>query len=218
MTSRKGRLPGVALLIAGALLLAGCASADKNQPMSTAAMNNTATTAKSNPTGPMAGMNMGSSTVASEVPSVNGIKPVAIRTLATSYWQDMEIQAQTMTPTPFVVFNGKTETMHRPAKNSSFHLMIMLTDRHTHYQIGYAGVWATIVNSQGRTVYSEVQWPMNSEYMGLHYGNNVPHLARGRYTLKLLITPPAEGRHLEYAHMWLTTDEVTAHFTWTPTK
>ncbi len=57
--------------------------------------------------------------------------------------------------------------------------MIMLTDRHTHFQIPYASVWATITNSAGKVVYNEQQWPMISEYMGTHYGNNVPHLAPG---------------------------------------
>ncbi|HTW11931.1 MAG TPA: iron transporter [Solirubrobacteraceae bacterium] len=200
-----------AALLAGALL-SGCASADKNAgAASTPSTTKTSGASTSN----MSGMNMGQ-TVATEVPSVGGIKPVTIRTLATSYWQDMEIQAQTMTPTTFVVFDNGTEITHRPPKNSSFHLMIMLTDRHTHFQIAYAAVWATIINSAGKVVYNSSQWPMNSEYMGIHYGNNVPHLPAGRYTLKLLISPPEEGRHLEYAHMWLKQHTVVQHFSWNP--
>ena len=61
------------------------------------------------------------------------------------------------------------------------------------FQIPYAGVWATITNSSGRVVYNERQWPMISQYMGSHYGNNVPHLASGQYKLKLLISPPASA-------------------------
>ena len=160
--------PALAIALA-AVLLAGCASADKQQ-----------TTAKQTSTTAMAGMNMagGSGTA---VPTVNGIKPVAIRTLATSYWQDMEIQAQTMTPVAFVVFTGDgKERTFKPPKGASFHLMVMLTDRHTHFQIPYAGVWATITDSAGKVVYNDQQWPMISEYMGTHYGNNVPHLAPGQ--------------------------------------
>ena len=145
-----------------AALLAGCASADK-QPATT--KQTTATTSA------MAGMNM----AGSAVPTVNGVKPVAIHTLATAYWQGMEIQAQTMTPVSFVVFTGDgKQRLFKPTKNASFHLMVMLTDRHTHFQIPYASVWATITSSAGKVVYNDQQWPMISEYMGTHYGNNVP--------------------------------------------
>jgi uncharacterized protein involved in high-affinity Fe2+ transport len=215
MRHRIKRLP---VALCAALLLAGCASADKTQP----AASNTAATTTTSTTSEMAGMNMGAGTVASEVPSVNGIKPVAIRTLTTSYWQDMEIQAQTMTPVPFVIFTSTgtkyKETMVKPAKDASFHLMVMLTDRHTHYQIPYASVWATILTSAGKQVYSDQQWPMISEYMGSHYGNNVTLPGPGKYTLKLLISPPVSARHVEYQHMWLQPHEVTSTFTWAPTK
>src|SRR5579862_4161882 len=101
-------------LIAAAL--AGCASADKNQTTAT----------KADAT---AGMNMSGG-----MPMADGVKPVAIRTLATSYWQDMKIQAQTMTPVAFMVFtgDGKQRTF-KPPKGAAFHLMVMLTDRHTHF-------------------------------------------------------------------------------------
>ena len=195
MTARRALAP---LLVA--LLLAGCASADKHPTAS----KQTSTTA-------MAGMNMASGS--------DGLKPVAIHTLATAYWQDMEIQAQEMTPVPFVVFTGNgTERTFKPPKHASFHLMVMLTDRHTHFQIPYAGVWATITNSAGKVVYNDPQWPMISEYMGTHYGNNVPYLAPGSYTLKLLISPPVSARHLEYAHVWQKQHAITEHFTWKPAR
>ncbi|HWD69686.1 MAG TPA: iron transporter [Solirubrobacteraceae bacterium] len=182
-----------------ALLLAGCASADKHQ----------STLTKSSS---MAGMNMATGTET----AVSGVKPVAIRTLATAYWQDMEIQAQTMTPVAFVVFTGDgRERLFTPPRGAAFHLMVMLTDRHTHFQIPYASVWASITNSSGKLVYNDQQWPMISEYVGTHYGNNVPHLAPGRYTLKLLISPPVSARHLEYRHVWRKQHAVIEHFTWT---
>jgi hypothetical protein len=158
---------------------------------------------------------MSGSAVSNALPAVDGIKPVAIRTLATSYWQDMKIQAQTMTPVSFVVFTGGgKERTFKPPKNAAFHLMVMLTDRHTHFQIPYASVWATITNSAGRVVYNDQQWPMISEYMGTHYGNNVPYLTPGRYTLKLLISPPVSARHLEYARVWQKQHAVIEQFTW----
>jgi uncharacterized protein involved in high-affinity Fe2+ transport len=204
-------------------LLAGCGSTDNQVAPSKPA-------AAKHATSSMAGMNMSSgstmagmgvadnSGVAAEVPSVNGIKPVASQVLATSYWQGMKIQARTMTPTAFVVFNGTHEKMMKPAKNASFHLMIMLNDRHTGFAIPYAGVWATILNSAGKVVYDNQQWPMLSAYMGSHYGNNVTLPGPGHYKLKLLISPPVSARHLEYQHVWQTKHAVTESFTWKPTK
>jgi hypothetical protein len=209
-----------AVLIATAL--AGCASADKNQPTTTAPKQSSGAgvSVSGSSAGAMAGMNMaGSSDVATEVPSVNGIKPVASQVLATSDWQGMQIQARTMTPTSFVVVDGNGhEQMFKATKSMSFHLMIMLNDAHTKEPIAYATVWATILNSKGATVFTERQWPMNSAYMGPHYGNNVTLPGAGRYTLKLLISPPVQGRHLEYAHVWLKQHEVVEHFTWKPTS
>jgi uncharacterized protein involved in high-affinity Fe2+ transport len=210
MSPRVGRV--LAALLAAAVL-AGCASADKH---------NTQTTAKDSTTGAstgMAGMKMtGDSAVATEVPSVNGIKPVASQVLATADWQGMEIQARTMTPTTFAVFDGSGhEEMFKANRKMSFHLMIMLDDQHTKVPIPYAGVWATIFNSAGKTVFSERQWPMLSAYMGPHYGNNVTLPGAGHYTLKLLISPPVAARHLEYAHVWLKPHVVVEHFTWKPT-
>lgn len=205
-----------------AALLAGCASADKNSPPAqttakVAATANTSSTASSS----MAGMNMGNNGVATEVPpSVNGIKPVASQELATATWQGMKIEARTMTPTTFVLVtdtsNGTKETVVRPTKKTSFHLMIMLDDEHTGVPIPYASVWATITTMSGKVVFDEQQWPMLSAYMGPHYGNNVTLPGPGHYILKLLISPPAAARHLEYKNVWLTKHTVTEKFDWNP--
>jgi hypothetical protein len=203
--------PVLAALLTGAAL-AGCASADKH-PSSTTAMQTT--TGSSG----MANMNMtGGSAAATAAPSVNGIKPVASQVLATADWQGMKVQARTMTPTSFVVVDGTgQEQMFKATRHMSFHLMIMLNDQHTNQPIAYATVWARILSPAGKIVFNERQWPMNSAYMGPHYGNNVTLPGPGHYTLKLLISPPVQGRHLEYAHVWLKTHELTERFTWKPT-
>jgi uncharacterized protein involved in high-affinity Fe2+ transport len=206
------RALSVLAAVLSAAALAGCASADKHNTQTTAAQS---TTGSSN----MAGMDMtDGSGVATEVPSVNGIKPVASQVLATTDWQGMKIQARTMTPTSFVVVDGTGhEQMFKATKKMSFHLMIMLNDAHTDEPIAYATVWARIFNSAGKMVFNAGQWPMNSAYMGPHYGNNVTLPGPGHYTLELLISPPVQGRHLEYAHVWLKKHTVTEHFTWKPT-
>jgi uncharacterized protein involved in high-affinity Fe2+ transport len=216
MTRRRSALSPLPLILV-ALLLAGCASADKNQPASAAS-----STPESSTTGATSQMNtgMGSSTVAAELPAkINGVPaPVASKVLATADWQGMTIQARTMTPATFVVFNGTTdtETYVRPTKHTSFHLMVMLNDQYTHEPIPYASVWAEIFNSSGKVVYSATQLPMLSAYMGPHYGNNVTLPGPGHYKLELQIGPPVSARHLEYAQVWLKPHTVTENFTWNP--
>ncbi len=196
--------------VAAGLMLAGCGSSVGISPAGSTK------SAKSGGSGAMAGMNMGSGSSAA-VPEVNGVRPVASQVLATAYWQGMKVQARTMTPVSFVVFrgNGKEQMIH-PPKGTSFHLMVMLNDQHTGVAIPYAGVWATILNAAGKVVYDDQQWPMISAYMGPHYGNNVSLPGAGRYTLKLLISPPVAARHLEYAHVWQHQHTIVEHFTWKP--
>ncbi len=200
------------------LLLAGCASADKSQPATTASMH-----AKSSTTAMTSGMqmDMGSTTVGDDnPPTVNGVKPVASQLLATSEWQGLEIEARTMTPAPYVMVSDSAgaikETTVKPPKGTSFHLMIMLNDEHTQEPVPYASVWASISTSAGKLIWSGSQLPMISAYMGPHYGSNVSLPGPGRYKLKLLISPPLGARHIEYAHVWLSTHTVDESFTWNP--
>ena len=201
-------------------LLAGCGSSDNTAASKPAASRHASSMSGMNMSSgsSMAGMNMAdNSDVATQVPSVNGIKPVASQVLATADWQGMKIQARTTTPTEFVVFNGKDEQTVKPSKSTSFHLMIMLSDEHTGVAIPYASVWATIMKA-GKVVYDEQQWPMLSAYMGPHYGNNVSLPGPGHYELKLLISPPVSARHMEYAHVWQKQHVVVESFTWKPTR
>ena len=197
----------------------GTMKMSNGQTMCASAMNGdssgTGSKTSSGSTG-MAGMNVaGSSGAATSVPEVNGIKPVPIQTLATSYWQGMEIQAQTRTPVEFIQFDGDKEQIVEPPKHASFHLMIMLMDRKTGEPMPYSSsVWATITDSAGKVVYNSQQWAMISAYMGPHYGDNVPHLASGRYKLTVLIGPPESARAREYRDVWLQPHDVTMYFKW----
>ncbi len=152
---------------------------------------------------------------ATAVPSVNGVKPVPSQVLASATWQGMKIQARTMTPIRFYVFNGTREQLVKPGKHASFHLMVMLDDAHTNEPIPYSTVWATI-RQAGKVVYDERQWPMISAYMGPHYGNDVSLPGAGRYQLSLLVSPPVSARHVEYKNVWLKPHRVTVNFTWKP--
>jgi hypothetical protein len=158
----------------------------------------------------------------SSVPSVNGIKPVASQLLASTDWQGMRIQARTMTPTEFLTYKGPatgtgTWTEVKPPKGSSFHLMVMLSDARTNEVIPYATVWVTIKRA-GNVVYDSQQWPMISEYMGFHYGNNITLPGAGHYTMRIVINPPLIDRHVEYRDIWLKAHAVNVAFNWSPTK
>jgi uncharacterized protein involved in high-affinity Fe2+ transport len=213
---------GLPAALLAALVIAGCGSSAGLDvggagTASTANMSGSTSTSSS-----MAGMSMGTSTGTSStaqgataVPSVNGVKPVPSQVLATADWQGMKIQARTMTPIKFYIFNGTKEQEVKPGKHASFHLMVMLDDQHTNEPIPYSTVWATIKKA-GKVVYDERQWPMISAYMGPHYGNDVSLPGAGRYQLSLLISPPVSARHVEYKDVWLKPHRVTVSFTWKP--
>jgi len=163
----------------------------------------------------VAGLNVPASTTPDSGVSVNGIKPVPMRQLASTTWQGMKIIAQEATPVPFVVYDGTRERMVKPGRKASFHLMVMLSDAHTGVAIPYATVWATI-RKQGKVVYDERQWPMISAFMGPHYGNDVSLPGAGAYQLSLLVSPPVSARHVEYEHVWLKPHRVSMTIDWQP--
>ena len=195
-----------------AILLGGCASADKNLTVPSSAT----TSASSKTSGGMAGMNMGagSSTNGGSV-SVNGVKAVPTQMLGSATWQGMKISAEAMTPLPFVIYNGTSEQMVKAGPKASFHLMVMLSDAQTGVAIPYATVWATI-RQKGKIYYDARQWPMISRYMGPHYGNDVSVPGAGTYQLSLLVSPPVSARHVEYQNVWLRPHRVNLTFHWAP--
>jgi hypothetical protein len=206
----RRRSLAVALACTAVFLTAGCAAANKTE------------TATTKVAAAGTGMNMGPGSGAGApsagsgpTASVDGITPVPTQTLATADWQDMKVQARAMTAVPFVIFNGTSEQVVKVPKHTSFHLMVMLNDARSGVAIPYAGVWATI-SRDGKVVYDERQWPMLSEYMGPHYGNNVSLPGAGRYQLSLLISPPVSARHMEYERVWLKPHRVNVSFNWKP--
>ena len=157
------------------------------------------------------GMNMG--TGATSGASAGGIKPVPMQQLGVADWQGMKITADAMTPVPFIVYNGTTSQEIKPAKNTSFHLMVQLNDAQTGVAIPYASVWATVTKGSAMPFDSRL-WPMISRYMGPHYGDDVSLPGAGTYTLTLLVSPPGSARHLEYQNVWLKPHQVTFTFHW----
>jgi len=203
------------LLACAAVVLAGCASADKTTNTTTSSKASASTTSTSG----MVGMNMGAGTTptpgSTVTPTIKGIKPVPTQVLASTSWQGMKISADAMTAVPFMVFNGTTWREVKPGPKTSFHLMVTLNDAQTHVPIPYASVWATI-SKGSRIVYDERLWPMISRYMGPHYGNDVSVPGAGTYKLTLLVSPPVSARHLEYQNVWLRPHRANFTFHWKP--
>ena len=160
------------------------------------------------------GMNMG--TGATSGASAGGIKPVPMQQLGVADWQGMKITADAMTPVPFIVYNGTTSQEIKPAKNTSFHLMVQLNDAQTGVVIPYASVWATVTKGSAMPFDNRL-WPMISRYMGPHYGDDVSLPGAGTYKLTLLVSPPVSARHVEYQNVWLTPHQVTFTFHWAAT-
>ena len=160
------------------------------------------------------GMNMG--TGATSGASAGGIKPVPMQQLGVADWQGMKITADAMTPVPFIVYNGTTSQEIKPAKNTSFHLMVLLNDAQTGVVIPYASVWATVTKGSAMPFDNRL-WPMISRYMGPHYGDDVSLPGAGTYKLTLLVSPPVSARHVEYQNVWLKPHQVTFTFHWAAT-
>jgi uncharacterized protein involved in high-affinity Fe2+ transport len=198
-----------------ALLLTGCASASA-KPRAAASASPAASGSSASAAGGMAGMDMSASPAAtSGGASAGGITAVPMQVLGTATWQGMKITADAMTPVPFLIYNGTSMQEVKPAKNVSFHLMVLLNDAQTGVVIPYASVWATIKEGS-TTPFNESLWPMISRYMGPHYGNDVALPGAGTYTMSLLVSPPVSARHLEYQDVWLKPHTVTFTFHWKP--
>jgi uncharacterized protein involved in high-affinity Fe2+ transport len=205
-------LPRLLPVLVGAILIAGCAAADKVSSTATSAAGSGGSRSSSG----MAGMDMGSGSSASaESVPAGRIKPVPTQILGSTTWQGMKITAQAMTAVPFVIDNGTSEQLVKPTSKTSFHLMVMLNDAQTDVAIPYAGVWATITRN-GKVDFDERQWPMISRYMGAHYGNDVSLPGPGEYRLSLLVSPPVSARHVEYQNVWLHPHRVNLTFHWSP--
>ena len=218
----RGPLRRAAPIALIAVLAAGCGSAGSTASTDAKPGAASTATAAGGSSADMSGMNMGatpaatsSAAASAEAAAAGDVNPVPTQQLGTAVWQGMKITADAMTPVPFLIYNGTTMQEVNPAKNTSFHLMVLLNDAQTGVVIPYASVWATITEG-GKTSFDESLWPMISRYMGPHYGNDVALPGAGTYQLTLLISPPVSARHVEYQDVWLTSHKVTFTFHWKP--
>jgi uncharacterized protein involved in high-affinity Fe2+ transport len=213
---RRAKPAGLLLVgvVIGVLLVIAFGPVASSSPAATGTSSTPGATAgSSSGTG---GMNMGTSaTSAANEAASAGVKPVPMQQLGAADWQGMKITADAMTPVPFLIYNGTSMQEVKPAKNTSFHLMVLLNDAQTGVVIPYASVWATVTKGSATPV-DERLWPMISRYMGPHYGDDVSLPGAGTYKLTLLISPPVSARHVEYQNVWLKPHQVTFTFHWAP--
>jgi Fe2+ transport protein len=215
---------GIAVALLAVVLIAHAARGTKAAPSSTAAAMTTTTSASS-----MGGMSMSGASAmpASGVMTIkqtalpmmqsSGAMPTAMAMvpLGSASWEGMSIEARTSAPATFELFNGTSQQLVKPTAKTSFHLMVLLSDKATNVAIPYSSVWATIKKGS-KIVFDERLWPMISRYMGPHYGNNVTLPSAGLYTVSLLVSPPVAARHLEYKGLWLKPHKVNLSFRWVP--
>jgi len=151
------------------------------------------------------------------VMQTTGAMPIAMAMvpLGQADWEGMSIEARTSAPATFELFNGTSQQLVRPTSKTSFHLMVLLSDKATGVAIPYSSVWAT-VKKGSKIVFDERLWPMISRYMGPHYGNNVTLPSAGVYDVSLLVSPPVAARHIEYKGLWLKPHDVNMSFRWVP--
>ena len=215
--ARVGRRVGASAVVV--VLAAGCASANKTSSMASSGTTGGGQTASGS--GSMPGMSMGGSSVSPAMAanmnakgiSVGGLHPIPTQLLASTEWQGMRIEAYATTAVPFLVYTGTSMQIVKPAKQTSFHLMVSLTDASTGVAIPYSTVWATIKRA-GKVVYDERQYPMISRYMGPHYGNDVTVPGSGTYQLSLVVSPPVSARHIEYQNVWMAPHQADFTFHW----
>jgi hypothetical protein len=216
-------LAGVVAIVAVVLIAHGI----KGNPAAAAGAAMTTTSSMAMSTTPAMPAAAGGPMAGSKVMTIRGTNLPAMQTsgstpmamamvpLGQANWDGMTIAARTSAPATFVLFNGTNQSLVKPTKKTSFHLMVTLSDALTGYAIPYSSVWATVTKGS-KIVFDERLWPMISRYMGPHYGNNVALPSGGLYHLSLLVSPPVAARHLEYKGLWLKPHKVNLAFRWIP--
>ncbi|OAQ53874.1 hypothetical protein HTG_06295 [Natrinema mahii] len=115
-------------------------------------------------------------------------------------------------PHPFWIVTADDREFVEPAAGRGVHLMVVVWDRETGRVLPGAEPRAT-VSRDGREIDSRALWPMLSQEMGLHVGDNVALPADGTYTVDIELPPPSIRRTGSLAGRF--TDGATATFEFT---
>lgn len=91
-------------------------------------------------------------------------------------------------PHPFWIVTGNYREYVEPAAGRGVHLMLVVWDRETGRVLSGAEPRTTI-SRNGREVDSRALWPMLSQEMGVHFGDNVDLPADGTYSVDVELPP-----------------------------
>lgn len=137
-----------------------------------------------------------------------------METLATKLHDGMRIEVVSMGPETFTVEEGDRTIVHRPSPDDNVHLMVTLADERTGERIPYSSVQIAL-SKDGRRVVDTRLWPMISQHVGMHYGENLSLPESGRYEAVLTVGAPAVARHEELADKWTRPVKITFDLDWT---
>jgi hypothetical protein len=96
-------------------------------------------------------------------------------------------------PHRFWLVRGTDATRVTPADDADVHLMATVWDRETGVVLPTPAPRVT-VRRDGETVAARALWPMLSQPMGTHFGDNVPLAGDGGYELTVTLGPPTTPR------------------------
>ncbi|MFB6282438.1 MAG: iron transporter [Halobacteria archaeon] len=88
----------------------------------------------------------------------------------------------------WTVTGGRTNRVE-PEDDDTVHFMAVVTDADTGTVMPSANVSAAL-RKDGELVADRELWPMVSERMGFHYGDNIPLSGSGSYEVNVEVTPP----------------------------
>lgn len=124
-----------------------------------------------------------------------------MRPLVTTEQEGMRVEVVAMEPEEFTVQEGDRTIRHRPSPRDNAHLMVTLTDVKSGERIPYSSVQIAL-SQDGRRVLDTRLWPMMSQHVGMHYGENVALPAAGRFDAVVTVGAPEVARHREVADQW----------------
>jgi hypothetical protein len=119
-------------------------------------------------------------------------------------------------PHRFWLVDGTDTEEVLPTVDDSLHLMVAFWDRQTGTLLPVDAGATLTVSRDGDTVETVAPWPMLSQTMGFHFGDNVPLPGDGTYTVEVTVNPIEGVRKTgAFAGRFAETATAAFEFEWT---
>jgi hypothetical protein len=119
-------------------------------------------------------------------------------------------------PHRFWLVDGDETEEVLPTLDDSLHLMVAFWDRQTGQLLPVDAGATLSVSRDGDPVETVAPWPMLSQTMGFHFGDNIPLSGDGTYTVEVTVNPLREVRKTGgFADRFEETRTTTFEFEWT---